>query len=110
MMTKTTILIADEDKEHLEQVKHLLLEQNYEVFCTADGDQALLILQQNKIDLLITNFQLSLVNGNKLYKLAQAQYQSLPILITTHSTALAEALVASQRGIFGFIAKPVERQ
>jgi len=109
MMTKTTILIADEDKEHLEQVKNFLLEQNYEVFCTADGDQALLILQQNKIDLLITNFQLSLVNGNKLYKLAQAQYQSLPILITTHSTALAEALVASQKGIFGFIAKPIER-
>ena len=106
MMTKTTILIADEDKEHLEQVKSFLLEQNYEVFCTADGDQALLILQQNKIDLLITNFQLSLVNGNKLYKLAQAQYQSL---ITTHSTALAEALVASQKGIYGFIAKPIER-
>ena len=108
MMTKTTILIADEDREHLEQVKHLLIEQSYDVFCTTDGDQALLILQQNKIDLLITNFQLSLVNGNKLYKLAQAQYQSLPILISTNSTALAEALVTSQRGIFGFIAKPVE--
>jgi two-component system response regulator GlrR len=108
MMTKTTILIADEDKEHLEQVKNLLLEQSYEVFFTRDGDQALLLLQQKKIDLLITNFQLSLVNGNKLYKLAQAQYSSLPILITTHSTSLAEVLVASQKGIFGFIRKPVE--
>jgi two-component system response regulator GlrR len=108
MMTKTNILIADEDKEHLAHVKSLLLEQSYEVFCTTDGDQALLILQQKKIDLLITNFQLSLVNANKLYKLTQAQYQSLPILITTHSTTLAEALVASQKGIFGFIAKPIE--
>ncbi|EPJ44479.1 MAG: hypothetical protein OFPII_34460 [Osedax symbiont Rs1] len=107
MMTKTTILIADEDREHLEQVKNLLLNQSYEVFCTADADQALLILQQKKIDLLITNFQLNLVNGSKLYKLAQAQYSLLPILITTHSTALAEALVASQKGIFGFIAKPI---
>ena len=108
MMTKTAILIADEDREHLEHVKHLLLEQNYEIFCTTDGDQALFILQQHKIDLLITNFQLSLVNGNKLYKLAQAQHQLLPILITTNSTALAETLVASQRGIYAFIAKPVQ--
>ncbi|MFT5708055.1 MAG: two-component system response regulator GlrR [Oceanospirillaceae bacterium] len=108
MMTKTNILIADDDKEHLEHVKNFLLEQSYQVFCTCDGDQALLLLQQNKIDLLITNFQLNLVNGNKLYKLAQAQYQSLPILITTNSTALAEALVASQKGIFGFISKPIE--
>lgn len=108
MMTKINVLITDEDKEYLAQVKGLLTGQNYEVLSTTFGDQALLVLQQNKIDLLITNFQLSLVNGNRLYKIAQAQYRSLPILITTHSTTLAEAVVAPPKGIFGFIAKSIE--
>lgn len=110
MMTKTTILIADEDKGYLNQLKHVLLEQNYDVLYETSGEQALSTLQQEHVDLLITNFQLSLSNRNKLYKLAQAQYPSLPILITTHSTVLAEALVASQKGVFGFITKPFEQK
>jgi len=110
MMTKTTILIVNEDKEYINQLKTILISHNYDVIYRSSAEQALATLQQDNIDLLITNFQMSLVNSNKLYKIAQAQYPLLPILITTHSTVLAETLVASQKGVFGFITKPCDKK
>jgi len=110
MMEKPHILLADEDSSFVNQLKNTLTKEGYDIHTASKADEALELLQKKKIDLLITNLQLTLATGNRLYRQAQTQFPSLPVLLASQSSSLPEAMIATQKGIFAFLTRPIESQ
>ena len=81
------ILVAD-DEPNMRKVLRAMLEQDgLEVHEADDGDKALEVLQENHIDILITDLKMPKLDGMGLLRAVQEQYDRLPvIMITAHGT------------------------
>ncbi len=82
-MNKQTILIVDDDKESVQTIKEslVLLNSNYTVKGAGDSKEALGIVEQENIDLMILNIKIADVNGQKLLSQLQNKGMWLPIVI-----------------------------
>ncbi|MBV1876561.1 MAG: response regulator [Pseudomonadales bacterium] len=70
-----TILVVDDEPDMLKLGHKILTAQGYQVFTARDGQQALSILQQEKIDLVISDVIMPSMNG---YQLAQQIHKNYP--------------------------------
>jgi CheY-like chemotaxis protein len=69
-----------------------------------DGAQALAVYQKHGADLLITDYAMPLMAGLALIQTLRAQQATLPILVVSMDTSIAEAVV--QAGANRFLGKP----
>ena len=58
-----TILVCDDDKDIVEAMEIYLIQEGYEVEKAYDGEEALAIMQSKKIDLLIIDVMMPMLDG-----------------------------------------------
>jgi CheY-like chemotaxis protein len=64
METKATILLVDDQPELLESLSLTLSAADYEVLQAEDGVEALELLDQNEVDLILADIAMPRLNGN----------------------------------------------
>ena len=69
-----TILIADDDKNVLEEMSNFFMDKNYNVFTANDGSKALEIMRENFIHMLVTDLMMPPPDGYDLIQLIQGTY------------------------------------
>lgn len=109
-MKRHNLLIVDDEKEILRSLK-LTFTEDHEVFTASSGAEALKILQQQDIALIITDQRMPVMTGVELLKqVIQINPQIIRIILTgyTDTAALIEAI--NQGHIYQYITKPWERQ
>ncbi len=109
-MKRHNLLIVDDEKEILRSLK-LTFAEDHEVFTASSGAEALEILQQQDIALIITDQRMPQMTGVELLKqVIQINPQIIRIILTgyTDTAALIEAI--NQGHIYQYITKPWERQ
>ncbi|HOW76122.1 MAG TPA: sigma-54 dependent transcriptional regulator [Candidatus Competibacteraceae bacterium] len=109
-MKRHNLLIVDDEKEILRSLK-LTFSEDHEVFTASSGTEALEILQQQDIALIITDQRMPQMTGVELLKqVIQINPQIIRIILTgyTDTAALIEAI--NQGHIYQYITKPWERQ
>lgn len=109
-MKRHNLLIVDDEKEILRSLK-LTFAEDHEVFTASSGAEALKILQQQDIALIITDQRMPVMTGVELLKqVIQINPQIIRIILTgyTDTAALIEAI--NQGHIYQYITKPWERQ
>jgi CheY-like chemotaxis protein len=81
----TTVLVADDSPVNLLVCSHILQEADYKVLTAEDGLEAWLSLQQNKVDLLVSDIAMPEVNGFTLLRRIRANHQlsKLPVILLT---------------------------
>ncbi|MBX7150278.1 response regulator [bacterium] len=77
------ILIVDDDDALRELLADILESRGYHVIASADGFKALELIQQEKISLVISDFEMPKINGVELAKQIKALKPNLPIAIIT---------------------------
>src|SRR5216117_3914816 len=65
------ILVVDDDAGIRENIADLLSSENYEVVSAANADEAMRVLESQRIDLLLTDFQMPGRNGIELIEAAR---------------------------------------
>lgn len=80
---KENILIVDDDFDMLEVLQRNLKAENYHVYKASSVLEALDILKNSKIELLITDLQMPGLNGMELIKYASDNFPGLPKLVIT---------------------------
>ena len=65
-MEKANILVVDDDKEIAELVGIHLREEGYEVYKAYSGKEALEIFKQERIDLVILDVMMPVMDGNQV--------------------------------------------
>ena len=79
-----TILVVDDEKNYLWMLEELLREEGYDLITTAKVSQALEVLRESQIDLMLTDLRMAEIDGITL--LARARDLS-PITSTILMTA-----------------------
>lgn len=97
------ILIADDDPAILDALA-MLLERDYEVVATRNGEELLLELERQPCDLVVLDLRMPLVKGENALTAIQANGGSMPIIVMSGNRArIQEAL---RRGADDSVAKP----
>jgi two-component system chemotaxis response regulator CheY len=103
-------LIVDDSKSMREMVMFTLKSAEYEVIQAEDGIEALKVIGDQKIDLVITDLNMPNMNGLELIKELRAKpgFAYTPILMLTTETDGFKKIEGKNMGATGWIVKPFE--
>ncbi|NCF86508.1 MAG: response regulator [Verrucomicrobiaceae bacterium] len=102
------VLIAEDDPTLADSVREALDLQGYQVTCVEDGDLALDLIDEQRFDVVLTDFQMSVMSGMELLEAIKAQQPRLPVIMMTGHSTTDLAIQATKRGAFDYIIKPFE--
>jgi len=105
---KRRILIVDDDPRQLRLLHLRLQNEGYAVTEAASGEQALARLGAALPDLIITDVRMGGMDGMQLFEAVQRRHPSLPVIILTAHGSIPDAVAATRRGVYGYLAKPFE--
>src|SRR5205809_6697664 len=103
------ILVVEDDAENRAAMVKVLEGAGYKTLEKDNGQQALDIILEEDIDILVTDLRLPVVDGVELLKRAKAADQEIEVvLITGHGTDEV-AVEAIKAGAYDFITKPIKK-
>ncbi|PQJ81406.1 sigma-54-dependent transcriptional regulator [Polaribacter glomeratus] len=105
-LRKENILIVDDDLNILELLQRHLQSWNYHIYKAISVKEAVIILKDTPIDLLITDLKMPEVDGFELIKFASEHYPKLPKLIVTGYPSVQDSLAAIKSGVVDYLTKP----
>ena len=101
------ILLVDDDKDYLRLFGNFLQQEGFSVKCAANGDEALSILKEFTVHLMITDLNMPNMSGIELAKKALILMPFMPIILHSGSISPELPLLAEVVGISRVLAKPV---
>jgi signal transduction histidine kinase/CheY-like chemotaxis protein len=107
-MVDTVILIVDDDRTIVRLCQRLLERSAFQVVTAIDPLDALKVLEQRKIDLLLSDIRMPVMDGFELIRMAKQYQPDLPVLVMTGYGSIDTAIQALHRGVDGLILKPFE--
>uniref|UniRef100_UPI0023525B7A sigma-54-dependent transcriptional regulator n=1 Tax=Alteromonas australica TaxID=589873 RepID=UPI0023525B7A len=105
-MSKTTILIVEDDAGLREALLDTLLLGNYNVVAADCAEQALMMLSSHTVDLVVSDIQMGEMSGLTLLKSIKAKYPNLPVLLMTAYATIDDAVQAMRDGATDYLSKP----
>ena len=108
MSQKLRMLVVDDNEEFCQNVRDVVELQGYEVLTAYDGFQALELVRQNGLDLVLMDVRMPVMDGVEAFKeIKQIAPQTPVIMVTAYAV---EQLVrdALRQGAFGFLRKPLD--
>ncbi len=111
MEEKVKILTVDDEQIVCDSIKrHLRKEKSYKTYEALSVEAALEILENEKIDIVLTDLMMPEIDGLEFLKILKKKYpKTLAIMITGYAT-INSALQATQLGAFDYIAKPFTKE
>lgn len=103
-----TILLVDDDTDLLRLLSMRLSTAGYHVVCAVSGVQALVELQRNSPQVVITDLRMDGMDGMTLLDRLQRDHPALPVIILTAHGSIPEAVTAAHHGVFAFLTKPFD--
>lgn len=106
---RAKILLVDDDEGLLHLLKMRLSSVGYVVDTAPDGQTCLEKLDVFQPNVLISDLRMDNLDGLGLFERVNQRQAFLPvILISAHGT-IPEAVEATQRGVFSFLQKPIQK-
>lgn len=109
-LEKENILIVDDDVQILELIQRHLKSLNYHTYKAISVKEAIGILQDQSIDLLITDLQMPGVDGLQLVKYVSEHFPEIPKLAVTGFPSIDGALEAMKSGAMDYLTKPFTKE
>jgi DNA-binding NtrC family response regulator len=106
-MTKERILVVDDDTNHLKVLTGLLAREGFDALTAPDVDTALPLIEQQELNLIITDLKMPGKSGIDLLALVRELKPMVPVIVVTAHGDIDTAVAAMKLGAFDFIVKPV---
>ena len=100
------ILIVDDEVRILMLIQTLLKGNGYETIAAKTGEEALGILAQGGIDVMITDLRMAPMDGLTLIKKVKETHAKLPMILLTAYASVETAIDAMKCGAFDYLTKP----
>jgi len=101
------ILVVEDEEVYRELLAQILTKAGYDVVQAADGFRALSIMEESKIDLVISDILMPGMNGYSLVTRLRAKWRSMPVILTTGFLS-EETAKNMMNGSVDFIPKPID--
>lgn len=102
---KLNILVCDDDKEIVEAIEIYLQQEGYQVFRAYDGEDALKILKEEEIHLLIIDVMMPKLDGIRA-TLKIREESNIPIIILSAKSEDTDKILGLNVGADDYITKP----
>jgi signal transduction histidine kinase/ligand-binding sensor domain-containing protein/AraC-like DNA-binding protein len=104
---KYRLLVAEDDQE-LANLLFRLLSEQYDVSLAKNGNQALEIIRQNRIDLIISDIMMPGMDGLTLCKTTKTEIASshIPVILLTAKSEIENRIEGLEMGADSYIPKP----
>jgi two-component system response regulator AtoC len=107
-MNSVTVLVVD-DEAHMRRVLEIMLKQlGHRVLCAADGAQALGVLEREKVDLVLTDLRMPVLDGIGLLAAMASKSVTVPTIVMTAQGSIASAVDAMKLGAQDYLLRPFD--
>ena len=105
-----TILIVDDEKNYLVILEALLSPEGYEIITEDNASNALRLIRNTDLDLIITDMKMPKVTGMALLEEAKKIDPELPVIIMTGYGTIEMAVEAMKKRAYDYITKPFRNE
>ena len=105
MTSKSSVLIVDDEFGVRESLK-MILKPYYEIHTAADGEEALKILKERKLDLITLDLNMPKLSGIETLREIRKINSKVPVVIITGYGTEKDQKEALLYGVTDFISKP----
>ena len=103
-----TVLIVDDEKNYPPIIAAVLEEEGYGTLTANSGMEALEVLKNSDVDLVVTDMKMPGMDGMQLLENVKAQDVYLPVIMMTAYGTVEKAVEAMQKGAYNYILKPFD--
>ncbi|MDX2175030.1 MAG: sigma-54 dependent transcriptional regulator [Candidatus Sumerlaeia bacterium] len=101
------ILIVDDEKNTREGLKWALESSGAEILTATDGEQALVLLGSERVDLILCDLKMPKMDGMELLEHVREEFPETEFVILTGHGTVEGAVAAMKQGVFDYLIKPV---
>ncbi|MGH8167921.1 MAG: sigma-54-dependent transcriptional regulator, partial [Woeseiaceae bacterium] len=105
-MPSPGVLIVEDDANLRDALRETLSESGYPVFAADSGAEALSILGREPVGLVVSDLQMSPMNGRELLAEIRRRHPALPAVLMTAYGTIENAVDAMRDGAADYLVKP----
>ncbi len=111
MKDKPVILIVDDQPQNIELLEAYFVTEGYETITAINGEEALVKLSENQIDLILLDVKMPGMDGFEVTRRIRqdTKHQLLPIILVTSLRDSEDRVKGIEAGCDDFISKPVDK-
>lgn len=107
-MSKTKLMIVDDEVDLLAELKPLMQRSGYQVFSASNGEQALEIAAKEKPDLIILDVLMPKLDGRNVLRQLRESGNWTPVILLTKVNTATERVLSLQEGADDYLNKPFD--
>ncbi|CZF77159.1 sigma-54-dependent transcriptional regulator [Grimontia marina] len=105
-MNQSKVLIVEDDEGLREALVDTLALAGYQWLEANSAEQALLLLKNETVDIVVSDVQMAGMDGLGLLRNLKLNYPNLPVLLMTAYANIQDAVAAMKEGAIDYMAKP----
>jgi two-component system response regulator AtoC len=106
--TQRHVLVVD-DEPHMRRVLEIMLKKSgHNVFVAGNGREALDIVRDNQVELIITDMRMPIMSGLELLTHLRQQGMDVPVIVITAHGSVESAVDAMKYGASDYILRPFD--
>jgi two-component system NtrC family response regulator len=109
-MIMETILIVDDEKNYPPILSAVLEDEGFEPLTAYSGREALEILEDSDVDLVLTDMKMPGMDGIELLERIKKKDPELPVIMMTAHGTIEKAVEAMQKGAYSYLLKPFDNE
>jgi len=102
------ILLVDDEENTRTALSIALSREGYHVLTASDGDEGISVLDNNFVDILITDMKMPRMSGMELLQYTKKNHPHVMVIMITGHASLETAITAIKDGAFDYITKPIK--
>jgi len=102
------VLIVDDDASQRSLLTSFLSGQGFETLTVSSGEQALQVLREQQVGMMISDVRMPGISGLETMRRARQEHATLPILLVTAYADIREAVNAMRDGALNYLSKPID--
>ncbi|MFT5698503.1 MAG: DNA-binding NtrC family response regulator [Desulforhopalus sp.] len=108
ILTQTkTILVVDDEAIARENLAHILQKDGYQVIMASDGNEAVRVMEEQGVDLVITDLRMKGRDGMDVLAETKRLWPAAEVLVVTGYASIDTAVEAMKKGAYHYLAKPL---
>ncbi len=107
-MNTLSILLIDDEPAQLQSLKSFLSRRGYQVFTAGDGPSGFKIVQENTIDLVLTDYRMPEWNGFVVLRKLKELNPEIDVVVMTAYGSIEDAVEIMKAGAYDYLTKPID--
>jgi DNA-binding NtrC family response regulator len=107
MNQRKVILLVDDDESILSTIRRELSDEPYELLTATSGKEALEIMAERDVSVIIADFRMPEMDGMELLRITKKEYpKTIRMMISGHANITVLLRAINENIIYKFITKP----